>query len=227
LPPERVGVNGVLPDLIRVGRQVDLGITIIVEDAALLGVEVADQFVVLVVVEEGLVGADDFLVLDQALAHTGTEFDEAFDAIRRDEGVAKNLVRLLADTINTAGALDQTDDGPGQVVVDDDVRSPAGSGPRKARPSRSARGAHPLVDLVAFSVGLWREAPRQRRGVRALAGSFSTFCDAKRGKLGFQVTGSVGELREDQQFVLAVWVLMSLASSASLASRLASHSPQA
>ena len=43
------------------------------------------------------------------------------DPIRWDERVAKNLVRLLADSVNTASPLNEADDGPGQVVVDDNV----------------------------------------------------------------------------------------------------------
>ena len=55
------------------------------------------------------------------MAHAGAQLDEALDAIGGNEGVAENLVRLLPDAVHAARPLDQPDDGPGQVVVHDDV----------------------------------------------------------------------------------------------------------
>ena len=72
------------------------------------------------ILKEGLVRADDFGVLLQALPHARAQADDALDAIGRQEGVAEDGVGLLADAVHAAGALDQADDGPGQIVVDDD-----------------------------------------------------------------------------------------------------------
>ena len=62
------------------------------------------------------------------------------------------LSRLLADAVHAPGPLDQADDGPGQIVVDDDAGSPAGSGPSlstsvaiSTRSSSSARHSVPLA----------------------------------------------------------------------------------
>ena len=58
-----VGGDGVLPDLIGVGGQVHLRVRIAVQNARLLGEEVAHPLIVSVILEEGLVRADDFGVL--------------------------------------------------------------------------------------------------------------------------------------------------------------------
>ena len=47
------------------------------------------------------------------------EVDDSLDAIGWQERVAVNLVRVLSDAVHTAGTLNQPDDGPRQVVVDD------------------------------------------------------------------------------------------------------------
>ena len=56
----RVAVDGVLPDLVGVGTQVHLAVRVVVEDAGLLGEQVADRLFAAVVFEEVFVGADDF-----------------------------------------------------------------------------------------------------------------------------------------------------------------------
>ena len=115
-----VAVDGVLPDLVGVGSQVHLGVLVAVQDAGLLGEQVADDLVVPVVLKEGLIGADDFGVLLQALADAGAQADDPFNAVGRQEGVAEDLLGLLADAVHAAGALDKPDDRPGQIVIDDD-----------------------------------------------------------------------------------------------------------
>ena len=92
----RITIDGVFPDLPGVGGQIDLGVAVVVEDAVLLGVQVADQTVVViaVVVEEGFVGADDFGVLDQALPDASAQPDETLDAI----GIPEDC-RIIAPVI--------------------------------------------------------------------------------------------------------------------------------
>ena len=61
-------VDGVLPDLVGVGGQVDLGVGVAVQDAGLLVVKVEETLIVAVVLEKRLVGADDLGVLLEPLA---------------------------------------------------------------------------------------------------------------------------------------------------------------
>jgi hypothetical protein len=48
------------------------------------------------------------------------EADDLFDAIARQEGIALNFFGSLTDAVHTASALDESDDGPRQVIVNDD-----------------------------------------------------------------------------------------------------------
>ena len=72
------------------------------------------------VLEKGFVRADDFGVFLEALADARAKADEAFDAIGRNERVAENLLRLLADAIHAARTLNEADDGPRQIEVHHD-----------------------------------------------------------------------------------------------------------
>jgi hypothetical protein len=72
------------------------------------------------VLEKRFIGADDFGVFAQTLADSRAQADETFNAICRHKRVAKNLLGFLADTIHTAGTLDEADDGPRQIEVHDD-----------------------------------------------------------------------------------------------------------
>ena len=67
----RICINGVLPDLVGVGRQVDLRILLAVEEAGFLVIEVRDCLVVLVVVEERLVGPDHLGILAEPVQNLG------------------------------------------------------------------------------------------------------------------------------------------------------------
>ena len=116
----RVAVGGVLPDLVGVGGEIDFGVGVAVEDAGLLVVEIEEFLPLALVLEEGFIGADDLSVLVQALADARAQANDALDAIGGQERVAEDLLGLLADAIHAARALDQADDGPRQIVVDDD-----------------------------------------------------------------------------------------------------------
>ena len=72
------------------------------------------------VLEERLVRANHFGVLLQTLADSGAKADEPFHALGGEERIAEDFVGFLADAIYPPGALDEADDGPGQVVVHDD-----------------------------------------------------------------------------------------------------------
>ena len=76
--------------------------------------------IVLVVFEERFIRADNLGVFLQALAHARAQANDAIDAVGRQERIAENILRLLTDAVDAAGALNQPDDRPGQIVVDDD-----------------------------------------------------------------------------------------------------------
>ena len=101
-----IAVDRVLPDLVGVGGEVDLGVGVAVEDAGLLVVEVEERLIVRLVLEERLVGADDLGVLLQPLADARAQADDPLDAVGRQERVAEDLVGLLPDAVHAAGALD-------------------------------------------------------------------------------------------------------------------------
>ena len=115
----RVAVDGVLPDLVGVGTQVHLAVRVVVENAGLLGEQVADRLFAAVVFEEVFVGADHFGVLLQTLADPRSQPEDSFNAVGGQEGIAENRLRFLADTIDAPGTLHKPNDGPGQVVIHD------------------------------------------------------------------------------------------------------------
>ena len=165
-----IAVDGVLPDLVGVRAQVDLGIGVAVENAGFLGEQVADHVVVTVVLEEGLVGTDNLGVLPQPLPDTGSQPDDPFDPICRKERVTEDFVGLLADTVHATGTLDQTNDGPGKVVVDDDRRIL-----EVLALAEHIRGDQDIEfvgggDVVAFTVAFRAEPPGQFRRVFRIPG---------------------------------------------------------
>ena len=78
------------------------------------------RLIVAVVLEEGLVGPHDLRVLLETLPDAAAQADDPLDAISRQERVAEDLLGLLPDAVHAAGALDQPNDRPRQVVIDDD-----------------------------------------------------------------------------------------------------------
>ena len=117
----RIGVDGVLPYLVGVGCQVNLAVEISVEDARAFVVEVEDRLVVVFVFEKRLVCTDYFGVLPEPRPDPATEVDDALYALGGKEGVAQDLFRFLPDAVDAARPLYEPDDGPRQVVVNDDV----------------------------------------------------------------------------------------------------------
>ena len=111
--------GGLFPDLPRIRGQIDFVVRVI-QHALLFGVQVADG-VGLFVFKKGFIGADDFGVFLQPLANALAQFDQVFHAVGRQKRVAKNLLRLLANAVHPASALNQANDGPRQIKVDDDA----------------------------------------------------------------------------------------------------------
>ena len=85
LSEQRIAVDGIFPDLIGEGGEVDFAVFRVVEDAGFFGEEVADDLVVLIVFEEGFVSADDFGVFLEALANALAKADDTIDAVGREE----------------------------------------------------------------------------------------------------------------------------------------------
>ena len=88
----RVDVAGVLPDLVGERGEVHFVVFGVIQNVGFLGEQVTDDRVVLFVLEEGLIGANDLRVFFKALADASTQADEAFDAIRRQERVTEDLL---------------------------------------------------------------------------------------------------------------------------------------
>ena len=106
-------VNRVLPDLIGPRLQIDLAIPgITIEQARLLGEQIAECAVGLLALKERLVGANYLGVLSQPLAHPATEIDDPLDAIGNEEGVTHDRGALLPNPIHSARPLDEADDRP-------------------------------------------------------------------------------------------------------------------
>ena len=55
----------------------------------------------------------------KALQKTLAKIDDLIDALGRHEGIALDRFGFLTDPIDATGALDETDDRPRQVIVDD------------------------------------------------------------------------------------------------------------
>ena len=72
------------------------------------------------VLEKRLVRTDDLGILAQPEANARTELDDTLDATRRQERVAKDVLRPLPDAIDAARPLNKSNDRPGQIEVNDD-----------------------------------------------------------------------------------------------------------
>lgn len=46
------------------------------------------------------------------------ELDDLLDTIGRQEGITEDGVGLLADAVHPAGALDEADDRPREIIID-------------------------------------------------------------------------------------------------------------
>ena len=81
----RIPVDGVLPDLVGEGSEVYLGVSVAIEKARLLVVEINERVVVGVIFEERFVGSDYLGVLLKTPAHASAELDDPLDTIGRQE----------------------------------------------------------------------------------------------------------------------------------------------
>ena len=196
-----VAVDGVFPDLQGVGGQVDLAVGVPVQDSGVLVVQVEDGLVIGFVLEERLVGAHHLGVLLEPRPHPPAQLDDALDAVGRQEGMAQYLARVLADAVDAPGALDDSDDRPRQVVVHDDG---------------AVLQVLPLAQHVGrdqdpeFLRRVWKrtavahrtEAARELGRVLGVAGDAGDRLHAHAPELRVEVAHGVGELGEDQHFLV-------------------------
>ena len=117
----RVRAGSVLPYLVGVGGQVYVSFRIPVKDTGALVIQVDDGLFVFIILEERLIRADHLGVLLEPVPDTLAQFDDALNSLGGQERVTKYLLRLLPDAVDAARPLNETNDGPGQVVVHNDV----------------------------------------------------------------------------------------------------------
>jgi len=112
---------GAVPDAESLTGEVHIrGILLTVVHVRLFSVEIA-QLVGGVLAEEGLVATYHLLILLEASNQAPTQTDDVLHAVGGPEGIEKDGIALLTYAVHAASALDQSDDGPGQVIVDHDV----------------------------------------------------------------------------------------------------------
>ena len=117
----RVKFDGIFPLLISVGCQVHVVFAfVIVKDSGFLVIKVFN--VNRVTFKEHFIGSDGFRVFLDPLLQTAAKIDDAFNSVFRQEGITENVFGNLSDTVDASGPLDQSDNGPRQIVVDDDMR---------------------------------------------------------------------------------------------------------
>src|ERR1022692_873111 len=115
----RVAVNGFFPDPICVGSKIDLSVIVAIEDAGAFVIEIEHGGFGGLALEEGLVRPDDLRVFAQTLKHALAQADDPLYALGREEGIAEDVPRLLPNAVDAPCALDEPDNRPRQVEVDD------------------------------------------------------------------------------------------------------------
>ena len=175
------------------------------------GEQVANDVVMPFVLEEGLIRADDLGIFLQASAHPGAQADEALDTLGRQEGVAEDLFRLLADAVHAAGALNEADDGPRQVIVHDDGRilevlaftQHVGG---DENPDLGRRGDEERGVRIACLVALRTEPADVGSWVIGVAGHIGEPLDPRLLQLVGEVQHGVRKLREDEDLLIGVFL---------------------
>ncbi len=197
-----VARGGVVPYLVSAGGEIHLAF-VLVQDAGLLAVEFGDSLVVVVVVEEPLVGADDLGILLQSLSQAIAEMDHVLDAGGGQKAVAMDGVGRLADSIHATRSLDKADDGPREVVGYDDMRILQ----VLALTEHIGRDQHAylLIRCDASLVALRAEASGVGRWIRCRACHSRDLPDAALGQGLTEVRHGVGELGEYEHLVACMF----------------------
>ena len=116
--------------------------------------------------------------------------------------MAENLLRLLPYAVNAARTLDEPDDGPGQVVVDDDVAVLEVLALAEHVGGDEDAKLLIRVSLPRTPVAFRAESPCQPGGVVGVAGDARHGLHASALELRFEVVNRVGELGEDQHLLV-------------------------
>ena len=116
----RISRQGIPPDLVGVGGEIDLTILLLIQRTTTLGVEILEHTPLLKLLrlfEELLISTNNLTILPQALAYPSTQLNDRLNPLCREKGMTCNRIRLLPDTIHTPSALNKPDNRPGQIVV--------------------------------------------------------------------------------------------------------------
>ncbi len=186
--------------MVGIGGQIHFRLVVAVQDTGLFIIKVVKGFPFLLVFEEGLIGADHFGIFIQTLADTGTKPDQLFNAFGGQEGIAENPFGFLPDAVHPAGTLDQADNGPGKIKIDDDgtvlkvlaFRKDVGGNQNAEFIFRS--------DPITFVIGFGTEAPGETGRVFGLSCYLGQSSNTTSMQLGLQITGRIGKLGKDQDF---------------------------
>ena len=111
---------GVGPDHPRLAHGVGFAVGVVGVFADLALVEVVENRDFGVTTEELFVSTKCLSRGTQPCTDALSKVDLCFNVLVADQ-VDEHLVRLLPDAVDTASALDEADDRPRQIVVDDDV----------------------------------------------------------------------------------------------------------
>ena len=138
----------------------------------------------------------------KSLPHPCAEENQVLHSIGRQEGIANNLLRSLADSVHAPGSLHESDNGPREIEIDDDCTIlevlPLAQYVRRDQDSKFLIDA----DAVPLVVTGRTEAPGVARGVLRLACYASQALDPTRAKLCLQVPHGVGKLRKDDDLLI-------------------------
>ena len=153
------------------------------------------------VLKKSLVCPDHLGVLVQPLAYPGPEPDEPLHPFCREKRVTENLLGFLAYAVDTAGTLDEPDDRPGEIVIDDHERIlkvlPLTENIRGDKDTDLVLFGGPVFGLVALGA---EKACVERRVVRIPGDTL----EVVEMKVFAEVGHRVGELREDEYLVACV-----------------------
>ena len=116
--------------------------------------------------------------------------------------MAQNLLRLLPDAVHPTCPLNDSDDGPGQVVVHDNMAvlkvltlAQHVSGDKDAKFVL-------WLTLARSLVAVWAELPCKLGGIGGVAGDACQSLHSSTLELSFQIVNRVGELGEDQDLLV-------------------------
>ena len=140
----------------------------------------------------------------ETLSHARPQTDQFLHAVSRKKRIAENLLRLLPNAIHTTCPLNKPNDGPREVEVhyDGGVLEILAF----AQHIRRDEDTKLLVrwNLVAFLVARGAEPPSISSGVFVTTSDPGETLQTSGSKLRLKISHCVGELREDNDLVVAM-----------------------